>query len=53
MYGKVRKLVEGSLEDCPFRYQGMYFDEETELCYNRYRYYNLPLARVCNECRSE
>ncbi|WKX76178.1 RHS repeat domain-containing protein [Zobellia laminariae] len=28
------------MEDCPFRYQGMYFDEETELCYNRFRYYD-------------
>ena len=29
IYGKVRKLVKGSLEDCPFRYQGQYEDEET------------------------
>ncbi len=24
----------------PFRYQGQYYDEETNLCYNRFRYYN-------------
>lgn len=40
IYGKIRTLVAGSLNDCPFRYQGMYFDEETELCYNRFRYYS-------------
>ncbi|MGJ8739171.1 RHS repeat domain-containing protein, partial [Zobellia laminariae] len=39
IYGKVRKLVEGSLEDCPFRYQGQYEDSETGLYYNRFRYY--------------
>ncbi|WP_108805296.1 DUF6531 domain-containing protein [Aquimarina sp. Aq107] len=40
MYGKVRKLVTGSLNDCPFRYQGQYEDVETELYYNRFRYYS-------------
>ncbi|WP_194530705.1 RHS repeat domain-containing protein [Zobellia roscoffensis] len=40
IYGKVRKLVEGSLEDCPFRYQGQYEDSETGLYYNRFRYYS-------------
>jgi len=39
IYGKVRKLVKGSLKDCPFRYQGQYEDEETGLYYNRFRYY--------------
>lgn len=39
-YGKVRKLVEGSLEDCPFRYQGQYEDVETGLYYYRFRYYS-------------
>lgn len=39
IYGKVRKLVSGSLEDCPFRYQGQYEDPETGLYYNRFRYY--------------
>ncbi|CAM4376748.1 RHS repeat-associated core domain-containing protein [Zobellia roscoffensis] len=40
IYGKVRKLVEGSLEDCPFRYQGQYDDIEIGLYYNRFRYYS-------------
>ncbi|WP_289040012.1 DUF6531 domain-containing protein [uncultured Zobellia sp.] len=40
IYGKIRKLVEGSLEDCPFRYQGQYEDSETGLYYNRFRYYS-------------
>lgn len=40
IYGKVRKLVKGSLNDCPFRYQGQYEDVETGLYYNRHRYYS-------------
>ncbi|SEM11023.1 RHS repeat-associated core domain-containing protein [Aquimarina amphilecti] len=40
IYGKVRNLAIGSLEDCPFRYQGQYEDIETGLYYNRYRYYS-------------
>ncbi|MWW26846.1 DUF6531 domain-containing protein [Algibacter lectus] len=40
IYGKVRKLAIGSLEDCPFRYQGQYEDVETGLYYNRFRYYS-------------
>jgi len=40
IYGKVRKLAIGSLEDCPFRYQGQYEDIETGLYNNRYRYYS-------------
>ncbi|GHC57487.1 RHS repeat-associated core domain-containing protein [Ulvibacter litoralis] len=40
IYGKVRKLVTGSLNDCPFRYQGQFEDVETGLYYNRFRYYN-------------
>ena len=40
IYGKVRKLVQGSLEDCPFRYQGQFEDVETGLYYNRFRYYS-------------
>ncbi|MDO6811282.1 RHS domain-containing protein [Zobellia galactanivorans] len=31
IYGKVRKLVTGSLEDCPFRYQGQYAAERKEI----------------------
>ncbi|ETX01309.1 MAG: hypothetical protein ETSY2_37470 [Candidatus Entotheonella gemina] len=31
---------QGALSDCPFRYPGQYEDQETGLCYNRYRYYD-------------
>jgi RHS repeat-associated protein len=30
----------GSLEDCPFRFQGQYYDAETGFHYNRFRYYD-------------
>ena len=40
IYGKVRRLSVGSLNDCPFRYQGQYEDAETGLYYNRFRYYS-------------
>ncbi|UPK71872.1 DUF6531 domain-containing protein [Chitinophaga filiformis] len=38
IYGKPRKRV-GDLSFIPFRYQGQYHDMETELYYNRFRYY--------------
>jgi len=40
IYGKIRKLIAGSLNDCPFRYQGQYEDMEIGLYYNRFRYYS-------------
>ncbi|MEN7547398.1 RHS repeat-associated core domain-containing protein [Rapidithrix thailandica] len=40
IYGKIRTLERGSLQDCPFRYQGQYEDAETGLYYNRFRYYS-------------
>ena len=40
IYGKVRNFAGSSLSDCPFRYQGQYFDDETGLAYNRFRYYS-------------
>ncbi|WP_149304100.1 DUF6531 domain-containing protein [Pareuzebyella sediminis] len=40
MYGKIRTLFQGSLMDCPFRFQGQYEDVETGLYYNRFRYYS-------------
>ncbi|MBC8084712.1 MAG: DUF4280 domain-containing protein [Hymenobacter sp.] len=38
-YGQVRQ-GKGKPQDCPFRYQGQYEDQETGLYYNRFRYYN-------------
>ncbi len=40
IYGKVRTLSKGNINDCPFRYQGQYDDTETGLYYNRFRYYS-------------
>ena len=46
IYGRVRKEYKhSSLGDevfpfVPFLYQGQYYDFETGLCYNRFRYYN-------------
>ncbi|RIY35302.1 hypothetical protein CKY20_10920 [Capnocytophaga canis] len=39
IYGKVRKL-QGDKWFIPFLYQGQYYDVETELAYNRFRYYD-------------
>lgn len=39
VYGDLRKL-QGKRSLIPFRYLGQYEDEETGLCYNRFRYYN-------------
>jgi RHS repeat-associated protein len=39
LYG-IPRIEEGKPEDCPFRFQGQYHDEETGLHYNRYRYYD-------------
>ncbi|WP_172914973.1 RHS repeat domain-containing protein [Capnocytophaga canis] len=39
IYGKVRKL-QGDKWFIPFLYQGQYYDVETELAYNRFRYYS-------------
>jgi RHS repeat-associated protein len=40
IYGKVHTFAGRSLNDCPFRYQGMYEDSETGLYYNYHRYYD-------------
>ncbi|MEN7551959.1 RHS repeat-associated core domain-containing protein [Rapidithrix thailandica] len=40
IYGKIRTLAKGSIQDCPFRYQGQYEDAETGLYYNHFRYYS-------------
>ena len=38
-YGRVRRGA-GDADACPFRYQGQYEDQETDLYYNRFRYYD-------------
>ena len=39
-YGKVTTFEGCYLNECPFRFQGQYADEETGLYYNRFRYYS-------------
>lgn len=39
IYAKAKEET-GQINLVTIRYQGMYFDEETELCYNRHRYYD-------------
>ncbi|MFJ1376767.1 RHS repeat-associated core domain-containing protein [Capnocytophaga canimorsus] len=39
IYGKVRKL-QGDKWFMPFLYAGQYYDKETDLAYNRFRYYS-------------
>ncbi|MBL7772587.1 MAG: AHH domain-containing protein [Chitinophagaceae bacterium] len=38
IYGRA-VILQGKIEDCPFRFQGQYADSESGLYYNRYRYY--------------
>jgi RHS repeat-associated protein len=38
-YGNI-KAEKGDLNFIPFQYQGQYYDHETDLCYNRFRYYD-------------
>lgn len=34
---------------CPFRYAGQYFDSETNLCYNRFRYYSPEIGNYLSQ----
>ena len=34
------RVVKGNSNQCPFLYQGQYYDKEIELAYNRFRYYD-------------
>jgi rhs family protein len=40
IYGRIRKETKERANFVPFLYQGQYLDTETELVYNRYRYYD-------------
>lgn len=44
IYGKVLAVDNGTEFDCPFRFQGQYVDFETELYYNRFRYYSAEIG---------
>ncbi len=39
----------GTLEDCPLRFQGQYFDAESGLHYNRFRYYDPQTGRFISQ----
>jgi RHS repeat-associated protein len=49
IYGKVGTFAGSSLSDCPFRYQGKYHDAETDLYYNRFRYYDPDSASYLSQ----
>jgi RHS repeat-associated protein len=49
IYGKVGAFAGSSLSDCPFRYQGQYHDAETDLYYNRFRYYDPDSANYLSQ----
>jgi RHS repeat-associated protein len=43
-YGETRTVDRGDGQ-CPVRFQGQWFDEESGLCYNRHRYYDPGAGR--------
>ncbi len=43
-YGEITRLDIGKIDN-PLRFQGQYFDQESELHYNRHRYYNPDVGR--------
>ena len=49
VYGKTTTFEGLSLNDCPFRYQGQYKDTETELYYNRFRYYDANIGNYISQ----
>ncbi|AWG25834.1 RHS repeat domain-containing protein [Flavobacterium kingsejongi] len=46
--GKVLK-EKGTIGTCPFLFQGQYYDEEVELAYNRFRYYDPEEGRYISQ----
>ena len=49
IYGKVLAVNKGTEFDCPFRFQGQYADEETDLYYNRFRYYTSNIGTYISQ----
>lgn len=47
-YGKVRKL-KGAENFCNYLYQGQYEDKDTQLVYNRFRYYDADTGRYMSQ----
>ena len=48
IYGRVR-LEEGETNFVPFLFQGQYYDHETKLAYNRFRYYAPELGNYVSQ----
>ena len=49
LYGNSRQGFAKENFRCPFKYQGQYYDNEVELCYNRFRYYHPETGRYISE----
>ena len=49
IYGKVLAIDKGIEFDCPFRWAGQYFDFETNLCYNHFRYYSSEIGSYLSQ----
>lgn len=49
VYGKATIFEGRSLNECPFRWAGQYIDYETNLCYNRFRYYSSETGNYLNQ----
>jgi len=47
-WGRIHKLDVNDIAQ-PFRFQGQYFDDETRLHYNRFRYYDPDTARYLTQ----
>jgi RHS repeat-associated protein len=48
IYGKIRK-IDGDKNLIPFRFQGQYYDVETDLCYSRFRYYDPNIGNFISQ----
>ena len=50
-WGRIRQetVSDGLKADIPFRFQGQYYDEESGLHYNRFRYYDPEIGRFVSQ----